>query len=196
MYSGERNGETFTAFRMDLQSWAGAVHDSMLKVLELADAKEGRMAEADVRSGGLNQESVDDFKELYRRLCQLLVECTKGEAKSYVSNPERSGFKAWKQVVSHIDPSTGADRSVAFSRVTHPVNMRGLASTRARTLQSARTTMQAWEQEVGEVEVKFANRIDEDATTLALKSITLETLFGEAGVFRGRSFSTYAELRA
>ena len=56
--------------------------------------------------------------------------------------------------------------------------------------------MQAWEQEVGEVEVKFANRIDEDATTLALKSITLETLFGEAGVFRGRSFRTYAELRA
>ena len=31
------------------------MHDSMLKVLEIAEAKEGRIAEASVRNGGLNQ---------------------------------------------------------------------------------------------------------------------------------------------
>ena len=55
--------------------------------------------------------------------------------------------------------------------------------------------MQAWEQEVAEFEIKYAKRVDKDAKILALKSIMPETLFGEAGVFRGRSFSTYAELR-
>ena len=55
--------------------------------------------------------------------------------------------------------------------------------------------MQAWEQEVAEIEIKYAKRVDEDEKILALKSIMPETLFGEAGVFRGRSFSTYAELR-
>ena len=56
--------------------------------------------------------------------------------------------------------------------------------------------MQAWEQEVGESEVKHAKRIGKDAKILALTSIMLEALFGEAGVFRGRSLSTYADLRA
>ena len=42
VYSGERSGETFMAFRTELQNWAGVVHDNMLKVLELAEAKEGR----------------------------------------------------------------------------------------------------------------------------------------------------------
>ena len=53
---------------------------------------------------------------------------------------------------------------------------------------------------MAEFEIKYAKRVDEDAKLLALKSIMVspETLFGEAGVFRGRSFSTpkgYAELR-
>ena len=38
-YSGDKNGDTFTAFRMELPSCAGAVHDSMLQVLEIAEAK-------------------------------------------------------------------------------------------------------------------------------------------------------------
>ena len=51
--------------------------------------------------------------------------------------------------------------------------------------------MQAWEQAVAEFEVKYANTTDEDAKMLALKSLMLETQFGEAG-----SFSTCADLRA
>ena len=48
---------------------------------------------------------------------------------------------------------------------------------------------------MAEFEIKYAKRVDEDVKILALKSIMPETLFDEAGVFRGRSFSTYAELR-
>ena len=66
----------------------------------------------------MSQDTMNDLKEMDRRLYQLLVACTKGEAKNYVCNTERSGFKAWKQMVSHFDPRTGADRSVAYSRVT------------------------------------------------------------------------------
>ena len=73
--NGERNGETFTAFRMELPSCAGAVHDSMLQVLEIAEAEQGRKAAVNVRNGGLNLETVDDFKEMDRRLYQLLVVC-------------------------------------------------------------------------------------------------------------------------
>ena len=71
----------------------------------------------------------------------------------------------------------------------------GITPTRPKTLQASRTTMQAWEQEVAEFEIKYAKRVDEDAKILALRSIMPETLFGEAGVFRGRSLSTNAELR-
>ena len=84
-------------------------------------------------------------------------------------------------MVSHFDPRTGAD---------------GLLHTpRPRTLQSARTIMQTWEQEVAEFEMKYAKKVDEDAKILALKSIMHETFLGESGVFRGRSFNFYVELR-
>ena len=61
-----------------------AMHDSVLRVSEIAEAKEGRTAEASVRNGGLNQETVDDFKAMDRRLYQLLVVCTEGAAENYV----------------------------------------------------------------------------------------------------------------
>ena len=110
------------------------------------------------------------------------------------ATPKGQGSKPGSRC-SHFDPRTGADRSVAYSRVTHPVSPSGITPTRPKTLQASRTTMQAWEQEVAEFEIKYAKRVDEDANILALKSIMPETLFGEAVVFRGRTFSTYAELR-
>ena len=163
VYRGEKDGETLTAFRMELQNWAGAMHDSMLQVLETAEAEQGRIDEANVRKGGLNQETVDDFKEMDRRMYQLLFVCRKGTAKNYVCVPGRSGFKAWKQMASHFDPRIGADRSVLYSSLTHRVGMRGLTSSRPRTLEGGKSTLQAW-----------AKRTDEDATILALKSTMLE----------------------
>ena len=86
----------------------------MMMVMEVTEAKEGRLMKLDVRNAGMSQETVDDFKEVDRRPFQMLVPCTKGEAKNCVGNPERSGFTAWKQMVSHFDPRSGAVRSVAY----------------------------------------------------------------------------------
>ena len=77
----------------------------------------------DVRSAGRSQETVDDFKEMDRRPSQMLVPCTKGEAKNCVGNPERFGFTAWKQMVSHFDPRSGCSQGLLpISEVTHPVS--------------------------------------------------------------------------
>ena len=79
---------------------------------------------------------------------QVLISCAKGEAKNYVCNPERSGFKAWKQMVSHFDPRTGADRSVAYARATHLACRSRLTSSRPKTEQCVRNLMQTREQKV------------------------------------------------
>ena len=48
---------------------------------------------------------------------------------------------------------------------------------------------------MAEIETEHAKEVDEDAKILALKSNMPETLFGEAGVFRGKSFNLYVDLR-
>ena len=53
---------------MELQHWVGALHDHMLKVMEFAETKEGRITEADVRNAGMSQDTISDFKEMDRRL--------------------------------------------------------------------------------------------------------------------------------
>ena len=90
--------------------------------------------ELDAKNARMSQETVDDFKHMSRKLHQVLTSCTAGEARNHVCNPERSGFKVWKQMVSHFVPRTGADRSVAYARVTHPVSQSGLTSARPKTL--------------------------------------------------------------
>ena len=56
--------------------------------------------------------------------------------------------------------------------------------------------MQASRQELAEFETTYAKRIDEDAKIVALRSIMLATLFGEAGVLTGKWCITYADFRA
>ena len=43
--------------------------------------------------------------------------------------------------------------------------------------------------------MKIAKKVDEDAKILALRSMMPESLFGEAGVFRVRSFNLSADFR-
>ena len=81
-WSGEKGSESFTAFKMELQNWVGSLHDIMLKVMDVADAKEGRLMELDIKNAGLSQETVDDFKEVDRIQYQVLISCTKGDAKN------------------------------------------------------------------------------------------------------------------
>ena len=128
-WSGEKGSESFTGVKMELQSWVRSPHDNMMTVMDVAEAKEGRLMELDIRNAGMSQETVD------RRLSQVLISCTKREANNCVCKPERSGFKAWKQMVSHFNPRTGADESVAYARVTHPVSQSGLTSSDAAECQ-------------------------------------------------------------
>ena len=81
--SGEKGSESFTAFKVELQSGVGSLHDYMI------EEKEGRLMELDIRNAGTSQETVDDFKEMDRRLYQVLFSSTKGESKNYVCDPER-----------------------------------------------------------------------------------------------------------
>ena len=61
-WSGEKGNESFTAFRMELQNWVGSLHDNMMKVMDFAEAKEGRLMQLDIRSAGMSQETVADFE--------------------------------------------------------------------------------------------------------------------------------------
>ena len=79
VWSGEKNSDSFTAFKMELQNVAGALHDDMLKVVETADSGEGRLTQLEVKND--------------RRLWQVRIACTKGEANNYVCNPEDQDSK-------------------------------------------------------------------------------------------------------
>ena len=52
--SGEKNSESYTAFKMELHNWVGSLHDIVMKVM---DTKEGRLMEQDVRKAGMSGDS-------------------------------------------------------------------------------------------------------------------------------------------
>ena len=58
-----------------------------MKVMDVAEAKEGRLLKLDDRNAGITQETVEDFKDMDRRLHLVHIACTKGQAKNYVCNP-------------------------------------------------------------------------------------------------------------
>ena len=45
---GGKNSESFTAFKMELQNWAGSPHDNILQFAENAESREGRLTELDI----------------------------------------------------------------------------------------------------------------------------------------------------
>ena len=120
----------------------------MMKAMEVAEAEEGRLLELDVRNVTRNRKTSKTWRGDCTR-CSL--HAPREKRKTTSATVERSGSKARKQMVSHLDPRTGADRSVAHARATHAVSQSGLTSARPKTLQSARNTLQAWEKEHGRV---------------------------------------------
>ena len=49
----------FSAFKMELQNWVGSLHDNMMKVVNVAEPKESRLMELDVRSARISQATVE-----------------------------------------------------------------------------------------------------------------------------------------
>ena len=78
--------------------------------------------------------SCNEYAVLDRRLWHLLVSIMEGEAAPFVKTVNRSGFVALEQLSPHFDPSTGADRTVAYGRVTMPVTIYGQAKTGVQPL--------------------------------------------------------------
>ena len=192
VWSGDKGSEPFSTLVMDIRVWAGALHNDMKRILDFAEREDAYLTRDDLDIAGVvDEEVLDDFNDLDRHLYQVLVGATKGSAKGFVDNVESSGFKAWKQLVHYYDPRTGADRSVAYGKVTQPVHSIG----KAKNLDTARVAMQAWERELASFELKYGRKIDEDAKILALKSLMPDTLFGDGGAFRGRAFLQYEALR-
>ena len=54
---------TITAQRFGNKE-ARALHDNMLKVAEIVESREGRLAEMEVKNAGMSQDTVDDFTEV------------------------------------------------------------------------------------------------------------------------------------
>ena len=44
-WSGEKGSESITAFKMELQNWAGSLRDNMMKVMHVAEERESRLME-------------------------------------------------------------------------------------------------------------------------------------------------------
>ena len=136
-WRGEKSSESFTASQIELQSGVGSLHDNMVKVMDVAEAKESIMMDLDIRSAGMSQETVDDFKRNGQEAVHFMPPKEKRRT-TYATLKDL--VKAWKQLVSDFDPRTSADRSVACARVSQS----GLTSSRPKTLQSARNIKQAY----------------------------------------------------
>ena len=130
------------------------------------------MTEADVRNAGMSKETEGDFREMtYVQRVFLFVSIARNMYS--VWNLE---FKTWKQQISCVlESDTLSDHE------------------RTDVIRTDYTA--ECEEENARMTQKLTQFEDEDAKTLTLKSIMLETLFDEADAFEGRSFDTYWNLR-
>ena len=116
VWKGDKHAEPFSTLAMELRVWAGALHDDLNTLIDMAEREEKYLTKEIASDQDILDDLAiqEDFDQLDRHLWQTLQRAVKGHAKGFVDNPERSGFKAWKQLVQHFDPRTGADRSVAY----------------------------------------------------------------------------------
>ena len=63
MWSGEKGSAPFTVFKMEFKNLVGSLHDNKMRVNDVAETKERRLMELDIRNAGMPQETVDDFKK-------------------------------------------------------------------------------------------------------------------------------------
>ena len=134
VWKGDKHAEPFSTLAMELRVWAGALHDDLNVLIDLAGREERYLTKEIANERDILDDlaSLEDFDQLDRHLWQTLQRAVKGHAKGFVDNPERSGFKAWKQLVQHFDPRTGrTDRLRMGERTSDsPRSVRRRPSTR------------------------------------------------------------------
>ena len=104
-------------------------------------------------------------------------------------NPGRCGFKAWVQNGQLIRPKDRCRQIRGLLEGDAPSEHEWTHINKPRDVAKREEHHADVEKEVAEFETKYAKTIDEDAKILALRSIMLETLLGEAGVLRGNGSS-------
>ena len=100
-----------------------------------------------------------------------------------MDDPDSSGLRAWRQLVQHFGPRSGADRSVAYSKIANPVLPQG----RPKISETVLAAMQ-----VSDVEAQFNEK---SRRILAWKSLMLEVMFGVGAVFTGGAYNEFGKLR-
>ena len=71
-----------TAFKMELQNWVGSMHDNMMEVMDVAEAKEGTLMKLDIRNVTRNcdglqrngQETVPGAHFMHQRRSELRMQ--------------------------------------------------------------------------------------------------------------------------
>ena len=116
-------------------------------------------------------------------LYAMLLNTVKGaEARSFVENPDRSGFRAWRQITRQYDPRSGADEFGARARVTHAESWLGQAKNDDQALRH----FQKWKVELADYECRFQKNVADEDKVSAVKAIMPEYMFGKTGHFKGQ----------
>ena len=112
---------------------------------------------------------------------------------SYVNDKmSRDGLKAWRRLTGRFDTKKAADKEAMYQRVLDP----GRYIVKAKSAEAALDALVKWEGEIAEYESKFGRRVEEDTIRVKVREIMPEALFGESRPFRGRSFSSWGEMRS
>ena len=193
-WSGKADKVTFREIRKKVANWADAVYVHGVEVLKFIEKNQDPMKVADLKAmkAELGMESSIDirqaaveFKEFDRILFRLLSTMTTGEATTYVEDPGRSGFKAWKRMSGNYDPYDDAGKLTSHTRAA------GLQR-RAKDIIEARKLIKEWENKVSAHEERHG-AIEATSKMTALKSIIPLTSLDAH--FRGTKWDTFEPMR-
>ena len=130
---------TFEQWSDLFRNWAAAMHKEGTRMLDLVEDSSFDLDDFD-----MNMDEV--ASEFNGRVYEQLFKCARGETISFVKNPDRNGFKAWRKLVHHFDPREGVDATVAYEKVANPSPVKSTTE--------ARIKLPLWEAEVREYESK------------------------------------------
>ena len=114
-----------------------SLHDNMMKVMDVTDAKEGRLTELHIRNAGNVTRNGDDFNEMVKRLCCSFH--ARKEAKNCICNPDKIWIQGVKANGYSLRPEDGCGQ-VCCRRPSDTPERFDIIKT--QQLQSARDIMQ------------------------------------------------------
>ena len=183
---------SFERFRAAIKRWGQKLHDDFSKILIAVEAgEESREWSAEDFQGETEIEE-DEFEKINDALYELLDEVVDEDssAKGYIDDEDvRNGFKAWRSLNGRYDAKKSADRESEYQRILDPRRYIG----KAKTSEGALDMLTKWEGNIRRYERRFDRKVDEDTIKVKVKDIMPDSLFGEQGPFRGKSFNNWGD---